>query len=202
MPLTLEQLKPLIRVGALRFTGHSKKALLWEAHLLLSGSRQTAPAGLFKAPTRPLALPAFNHTLREDARDEIELLGFPLCSPFELVEAPPDKGITAKQMGGHVGSKIQIAGYFVHRKKVVTSRKQLMYFGTFRDKEGAFFETVHFPDSARQYPFRGPGVYWLQGRVTEEFGCLSLEVEVMEKLAMVWEEEGEEALKPAIRRPG
>ena len=202
VPLTLEQLKPLIRVGALRFTGHSKKALLWEAHLLLSGSRQTAPAGLFKAPTRPLALPAFNHTLREDARDEIELLGFPLCSPFELVEAPPDKGITAKQMGGHVGSKIQIAGYFVHRKKVVTSRKQLMYFGTFRDKEGAFFETVHFPDSARQYPFRGPGVYWLQGRVTEEFGCLSLEVEVMEKLAMVWEEEGEEALKPAIRRPG
>jgi len=59
-----------------------------------------------------------------------------------------------------------------------------MYFGTFLDEEGYFLDTVHFPEVARQYPFRGPGIYAIKGKVVEEFKYMSLEVTAMEKLPM------------------
>jgi error-prone DNA polymerase len=57
-----------------------------------------------------------------------------------------------------------------------------MHFGTFLDYEGEFFDTVHFPASLKQYPFRGPGIYLILGKVVEEFGFPSVEVEKMAKL--------------------
>jgi len=41
---------------------------------------------------------------------------------------------------------------------------------------------VHFPDSLKNYPFKGPGIYLILGRVVEEFGFPSVEVEKMAKL--------------------
>jgi DNA polymerase-3 subunit alpha len=52
----------------------------------------------------------------------------------------------------------------------------------FKDREGRFLDTVHFPPVLRQYPFRGKGVYRISGIVTEEFDCLSIEAEHLEKL--------------------
>src|SRR5690606_14272853 len=43
----LEQVVLLIRCGALRFTGMSKKELLWEAHYLLAGKRSEPVYGIF-----------------------------------------------------------------------------------------------------------------------------------------------------------
>jgi DNA polymerase-3 subunit alpha len=57
-----------------------------------------------------------------------------------------------------------------------------MAFGTFLDDEGNFFDTVHFPPSLTQYPFQSTGVYLLLGRVVEEFGFPSIEVQKMAKL--------------------
>jgi DNA polymerase-3 subunit alpha len=57
-----------------------------------------------------------------------------------------------------------------------------MNFGTFIDREGRFIDTVHFPQSASKYPFRGRGVYKLKGKVVEEFDFHSIEVAEMEKL--------------------
>lgn len=59
-----------------------------------------------------------------------------------------------------------------------------MHFGTFIDQEGHFIDTVHFPDVAKKYPFRGPGIYAIKGKIVEEFKYVSLEVMAMEKLAM------------------
>ena len=59
-----------------------------------------------------------------------------------------------------------------------------MYFGTFLDREGHFLDTVHFPEIAKRFPFRGPGIYAIKGKVVEEFKYLSLEVVAMEKLPM------------------
>jgi DNA polymerase-3 subunit alpha len=59
-----------------------------------------------------------------------------------------------------------------------------MHFGTFLDEEGQFLDTVHFPDVAKKYPFRGPGIYAIKGKVVEEFKYFSLEVIAMEKLPM------------------
>ena len=60
-----------------------------------------------------------------------------------------------------------------------------MYFGTFVDTYGDHIDTVHFPPVAKKYPLKGRGVYKLIGKVTEEFDCVSVEVEMIEKLAII-----------------
>jgi DNA polymerase-3 subunit alpha len=57
-----------------------------------------------------------------------------------------------------------------------------MCFGTFLDSEGNFFDTTHFPQSLKHSPMRGNGLYLILGKVVEEFGFPSLEVEKMAKL--------------------
>jgi DNA polymerase-3 subunit alpha len=50
---------------------------------------------------------------------------------------------------------------------------------------GEFFDTVHFPDSLKNYPFRGYGIYLILGKITEEFGYPSIQVEKLAKLPIV-----------------
>jgi error-prone DNA polymerase len=57
-----------------------------------------------------------------------------------------------------------------------------MYFGTWLDVEGHFFDTTHFPTTLQSYAFKGAGLYLLLGRVVEEFGFASIEIEKMAKL--------------------
>src|SRR5690554_8120476 len=73
----LEQVVVLIRCGALRFTEINKKALLWEAHYLLSGKRTEPINGLFpQLETSKPILPKLESSLIEDLYDELELIGF------------------------------------------------------------------------------------------------------------------------------
>ena len=60
-----------------------------------------------------------------------------------------------------------------------------MCFGTFYDVHGKVFDTVHFPDSARKFPFRGRGFYDIKGKVIEDFGVYTIDVHWMDKLPMV-----------------
>jgi DNA polymerase-3 subunit alpha len=60
-----------------------------------------------------------------------------------------------------------------------------MHFGTFYDRNGDVFDTVHFPDIAARYPFRGRGFYELQGKVVEDFGVFMIEVTFMKKVSMI-----------------
>ncbi|KKX48138.1 hypothetical protein [Sphingobacterium sp. IITKGP-BTPF85] len=76
----------------------------------------------------------------------------------------------------HVGRTVRMVGDFVAEKFVKTKRGELMKFGTFLDIEGKFFDTVHFPPTLAQYPLRGAGIYLIEGKVVQEFGCPSLEV--------------------------
>jgi DNA polymerase-3 subunit alpha/error-prone DNA polymerase len=40
-----------------------------------------------------------------------------------------------------------------------------MYFGTWIDAEGEFFDTAHFSDSLQKYPFQGGGCYlWARSK--------------------------------------
>jgi DNA polymerase-3 subunit alpha len=52
-------------------------------------------------------------------------------------------------------------------------------------REGEFFDTVHFPDQVRKTPFRGRGIYRIRGRLSSEFGFVSLEVHSLERLPYV-----------------
>jgi len=75
-----------------------------------------------------------------------------------------------------------MVGDLVTIKYVRTVKKERMFFATFLDPSGEFFDTVHFPGTLKRYPFKGPGIYLILGKVVTEFGFPSLEVEKMARL--------------------
>ena len=182
--ITLEQIVILIRVGVLRFTGRNKKELLWEAHTLLSttASKYVMPT-LFNTKAKKFTLPALETCSVEDVYDELELLGFPVTnSMFDLLQTDFRGEVMAKDLINNVGRQVRMVGNYIATKHVRTVRKEIMNFGTFTDIKGDFFDTTHFPPSLRAHPFKGAGVYLILGRVVEEFGFPSLEVDKMAKL--------------------
>ncbi len=186
VPAGIEQLVLLIRTGAFNFTGKLKSHLLWEAHLHL-GKKSLRPSGptLFRQTLKEYSLPQLESSKVEDAYDELELIGFPqTMSWFELLQRPVNGVVKAGDMHRHIGRSVQMAGLLVTIKYVRTIKKQIMHFAAFLDDTGAFFDSTHFPDTLQKYPFRGMGVYMLYGRVVEEFGFPSLEVDRMLKLAL------------------
>lgn len=183
-PATKEQLVILIRLGAFRFTGIPKAQLLWEAHMLLNKTVPVAKTHvMFEAKPREFILPKLDHSVLGDAWDEIELLGFPVSmTTFDLLQTNFRGEIMATEMIHHIGRNVRMLGRLVTIKYVRTIRKEIMHFGTFIDAQGEFFDTVHFPPSLKLYPFRGDGMYLILGKVVEEFGFPSLEVEKMAKM--------------------
>ena len=183
--VSLEQALLLVRVGVFRFTGKSKKELLWEAHFLLRPGEKSAPVPeLFRNAPVELSLPELETLPHEDALDEMELLGFPLCSPFDLLANMPDGIIAAQELPRYVGHTVRLLGYLVHVKSLMTRGKERrpMQFGTFIDRAGHFIDTVHFPNVAAQYSFKGKGLYLIVGTVQEEYDFVSVELQHMEKL--------------------
>ncbi|MFN3529907.1 MAG: DNA polymerase III subunit alpha [Bacteroidia bacterium] len=180
-----EQAALLVRAGAFRFTGKTKKQLMWEVHLGVAPKPQNPMPELFRSAVTAYQLPALDQEQLEDAFDELELLGFPLCSPFDLLLEAPPRGISAADLPAHKGREVCISGYLVTLKDTRTSKGERMQFGTFIDRAGDYLDTVHFPQVAQQYPFRGRGIYAIYGRVTEEFDCYVVEVSRLDKLALV-----------------
>lgn len=174
----LEQLIIFIRIGAFRSFGSSKKELLWEAHLLLNKHTKASPsAELFESNSRKPVLPPLDSHILEDYYDEMELIGFCVSGTlFDLARSDFRGDVQSRELMDHVGRTVRMVGDFVAEKFVKTKRGELMKFGTFLDIEGKFFDTVHFPPSLVQYPLRGAGIYLIEGKVVQEFGCPSLEV--------------------------
>ena len=186
IPMGLEQARILIRVGALRFTGKDKQRLLWETMLFYNQAKTRKPGvQLFDTEPTEFPLPKLQRNDIEDAFDEIELLGFPLCDPFDLLETKERGNCTASELMTMIGRQIHIIGYMVTVKETSTRKREYMNFGTFYDKDGHVFDTVHFPNVARQYPLRGRGFYSIRGKVVEEFGVATIEVNWLDKLPMV-----------------
>jgi len=179
-----EQLILLIRIGAFSFTGKTKPQLLWEVHSLLNKDVASTPTPkLFAPEQRNYQLPDLHQSQLEDAYDEIELLGFPVTSSwFDLLETSFRGAIPASEFINHVGKKVRMLGQLVTIKYVRTIKNETMNFGTFIDVEGNFFDTTHFPPSLKEYPFKGTGLYLILGKIVEEFGYATIEVEKMAKM--------------------
>ena len=185
VPVKSSQLDLLIRIGAFRFTELKKGALLWEKSRVLNPDLQVGTPLLFEEEHETYTLPELSEYPLDQAFDELELLGFPLCSPFDMVEKTELEkgyGLPARKWTDHVSEIVQLTGYYVCRKETRTTKGDLMQFGTWLDQEGQFCDTVHFPDAIKQYPFRGRGVYRLRGRLTSDFGFVTLEVFEMHRL--------------------
>ncbi len=186
VPISIEQISILVKINAFRFTKINKRELLWEAHLKISKVNfEEQVVTLFKTEKINYKTPELLSSFLENAFDEMELLGFPLCSPFQLLSKPSKNDLTAKALLSYKNKIITIEGYLITTKHTITSNKKMMYFGTFLDREGGFIDTVHFPPVAAKYPFRGKGVYKIIGKVLEEFDCINIEVISMYRQAII-----------------
>jgi DNA polymerase III alpha subunit len=98
--------------------------------------------------------------------------------------------ITSREIPQYVNKKISIAGLVVTGKEVVTKDNEMMIFVSFEDSH-SIFETVFFPAAFRRhhYILEGSQVYLIHGKVEEDQGALSINVESIEKLVTGDEEE-------------
>jgi DNA polymerase-3 subunit alpha len=197
--ISLEQLSILIKINAFQFTGRNKRELLWEAYMKVNKvCLEEHVSTLFKSEKITYNTPQLSCSSFEDAFDEIQYLGFPLCSPFDLLTQLIHQQFVASDLIHYIGKNVTVYGYYITAKRVSTSKGDLMYFGNFVDVKGDHIDTVHFPPAAKKYPFKGRGVYKLTGKVTEEFDCITVEIEKMEKLAIIQDPRYAEIPKKAI----
>ncbi len=181
----MEQLNILIRIGAFRFTNKSKKELLWEANFLQKkNSNHLVSSMLFQEKAIDFQLPHLQQHPLDDAIDEMELLGFPLCNPFHLVNDNLDQYIPASEIDKHLGEVITVLGYLITSKTSKTVKKENMYFHTFIDADGDWLDTVFFPPTAKYYNVTGKGFYAMKGKVVADFDVCTLEVHQCKKIGI------------------
>jgi DNA polymerase-3 subunit alpha len=196
----MEQMTILIRSGAFMFTGKSKPTLLWEAHAyngkmssyrnkfhgmrgLVQETQFRFSHDTFGMQNHDYQLPVMNSQPLEDAYDEIELFGFPVTLTwFDMLKTRFRGEVFAKNMMQHVGNQYRMLGRLVSLKYVKTCKGDLMHFANFLDANGDVFDATIFPNVLKMYPFQGDGIYLMLGKIVEEFGHPSIEVQKIAKM--------------------
>ncbi|MEZ4777654.1 MAG: DNA polymerase III subunit alpha [Bacteroidia bacterium] len=181
IPVSQEQMEILIRTGAFRFTGKSKYTLLWEMDYQLKHQKIRQPDVLFVPSGDTFAIPDLPVSKLEDAYDEMELLGFPLSSPFELIAQSPEERMLSSEFPRRIHREVEIMGYYICAKTTKTINGEPMIFANFLDAEGQFFDVTLFPEVAKRNTLIGRGLYMMSGKVVEEFGHYSLEITRIKK---------------------
>lgn len=181
----LESLKLLIFIGAFRETGKTKNQLLILASLLFNSTANENQMLLLQESVKEYELPTLERSRFEDAFDEIDLLDFPTSfTVFDLLQTPYRGDVMAKDLSLHHKKQVRMLGYLISRKQVPTVRGT-MYFGTWIDYEGTYFDTTHFPDNLQQFPFQGGGCYLLLGTVEVDYHFPTLTILKMAKMPFV-----------------
>lgn len=196
----MEQMTILIRSGAFLFTGKSKPTLLWEAHAyngkmssyrnkfhgmrgLVQETQFRFSHDTFGMQNHDYQLPVMNTQPLEDAYDEIELFGFPVTLTwFDMLKTRFRGEVFAKNMMQNVGNQYRMLGRLVSLKYVKTCKGDLMHFANFLDANGDVFDATIFPNVLKMYPFQGDGIYLMLGKIVEEFGHPSIEVQKIAKM--------------------
>jgi len=189
----IETLQTLIFIGAFRFTGKQKHELLIEARFLFSkGLYKTKIISLFEEPQKNYQLPVIERNKFEDAFDEIEILGFPVSfSIFDLLKTKYRGHVLVKDLLNYHKRQVKMLAYLISRKHVPIKKKnhpgkkEDMYFGTWIDAEGQYFDTAHFPDSLRKFPFQEGGVYLLLGTVEVDYHFPTITIHKMAKMPLI-----------------
>jgi DNA polymerase III alpha subunit len=186
VPVGIEAAEILIFVGAFAFTGKPKNELILVARMMLANYKpEDKSPMLIQEPVKEYQLPKLTRSPFEDAFDEIELLGFPAsCTPFDLLQTKYRGNVKTSDLVNLDKQTVKMLGYLICRKHVPT-KQGLMNFGTWIDPDGNYFDTTHFANCLKAYPFHGGGCYLLQGRVDVDFGFPSLVIEKMAKLPFI-----------------
>lgn len=173
--ISIEQLSILIKIGCFRFTEKSKSELLWHAIFKLNVTKSVnKQPKLFKPIHKHFELPVLETNAIENAFDEMELLGFPICGYFDLIDEALVNDIKSDDMCANVNKQVIMYGNLVNTRHNTTSQGKLMRLSTFVDKEGRYFDAVHFTEVVHKYPIHGLGVYKCIGFITEKFGFCSM----------------------------
>ncbi|WP_430612599.1 DNA polymerase III subunit alpha [Flavobacterium sp. JP2137] len=186
IPMGIEGIQILIFIGAFRFSGKTKNQLLVIARLLLVNYQvSNNTLTLLQEPIKEYQLPLLERMPFEDAFDEIELLSFPVsCSPFDLLKTSYRGDIMAKDLLLQHRKTVKMLAYLISRKHVPTKRGA-MFFGTWIDAEGSYFDTAHFTDSLEKYPFQGGGCYLLLGTVEVDYHFPTISISKMAKMPFI-----------------
>lgn len=189
----IETLQTLIFVGAFRFTGKQKHELLIVARFLLSKNQyKTKIISLFDEPQKNYELPTIDRNPFEDAFDEIEILGFSVSySIFDLLKTKHRGDVLVKDLLKYHKKQVRMLAYLISRKHVPIKmkndpgKKDDMYFGTWIDAEGQYFDTTHFPDSLKKFPFKEGGIYLLQGTVEVDYHFPTVTITRMANMPLI-----------------
>lgn len=186
IPIGIEAIQILIFIGAFRFTGKPKNELLIIARLILINFKpENRNLMLLQEPVKEYKLPVLERSPFEDAFDEIELLDFPVSvTPFNLLQTKYRGDVMANDLTKHHKKTVKMLGYLISRKHVPTKRGD-MYFGTWIDAQGEFFDTAHFADCLQKYPFKGGGCYLLLGQVEVDYHFPTITISKMEKMPFI-----------------
>jgi error-prone DNA polymerase len=119
---------------------------------------------------------------------ERETLGFilsvhPLRVYGRKIAASGRKIVPASQLPRYVGRRLNLAAWSITGKEVVTKKGDPMEFVSFED-ESAIFETTFFPKAYQRFCqiLDMNHAYLLTGRVQEQYGTVSLNVEQVRRL--------------------
>jgi len=187
----IESLQTLIFIGAFRFTGKQKHELLIEARFLLSKNKyNTKIISLFDEPQKDYQLPAIERNAFEDAFDEIEIIGLPVSfSIFDLLQTKYRGHVLVKDLLKYHKKQVKMLAYLISRKHVPITNKygmrDDMYFGTWIDAEGQYFDTAHFPNSLSKFPFKEGGIYLLLGTVEIDYHFPTVTITKMAKMPLI-----------------
>ena len=187
VPIGLDGIQILIFIGAFRFTGKTKNELLIISRLMLIKIKpeNRGLLLLLQEPVKEYKLPALERSPFEDAFDEIELLDFPVSvTPFNLLKTSFRGDVMAKDLTLHHKKTVRMLAYLIARKHVPTKRGD-MFFGTWIDAQGEFFDTAHFADSLSRYPFKGGGCYLLLGQVEVDYHFPTVTISKMAKMPFI-----------------
>lgn len=183
--ISIEQLTILIRINAFRFLKQSKTELLWQAIFKCNAnSSKTVQARLFKPIQKQFKLPTLQSSFIEEAYDQMELLGFPLCSYFALINETLQPHIKATEFQHYINKNVLLYGVLVNTRHHKTAQGKRIRFCTFVDEDGHYFDTVHFTKVVEKYLIHGHGVYACYGKVTSDFDFCSLDIIWSRKLSL------------------
>ena len=179
-----ESILTLIKLQVFKDFQPSPTVLLWE-YFGYSPSQKPVNEELFPTEEKTFTLPNLESGPLDNAYNEIELLGFPLSlNYFKMLKTSFRGELFANEMNTFVGKTVRMLALLVTLKFVKTKTGEYMNFGFFIDSRGDYFDTTHFASSLKYYPFQGHGVYLLKGKIVEEFGHCSMEVNQMAKMPL------------------
>jgi DNA polymerase III alpha subunit len=119
-------------------------------------------------------------------RHEVETLGFLISAhPLEPYErALHGRGIVpARDLEKHAGERVSVLGWHVTSKLAQTKHEEPMEFVTFEDTTG-LMDATFFPRAYERFChlLTSTRPFILSGRVEEEYGVCTLNVERVERL--------------------